>query len=145
MAFRFPLETVLRLREITEQREERAMEETLRKLAQQRQHLNDLAVDRERLVQQCAAVLRSKVPAAEIVWLQEQIQAVKDSEENGRKQLVHLEQQRQAQRKVYEVAHQDREIVSRMREQQVEQFKRMQARKEQMQMDDIFSCRKKPS
>lgn len=142
MAFRFPLETVLRLRQIAEQREERAMEEILHKMAQQRQHLTDLATNRERLLQQRETVLRSKTSAAELLLLGGQMQAIKDTEASGRKQLAQFEEQRRTQMKVYETAHQNREILSRMREQQVEQFKRVQARKEQMQMDDIFSCRR---
>ncbi|MGI4830246.1 MAG: flagellar FliJ family protein [Janthinobacterium lividum] len=118
------------------------MEEILHKMAQQRQHLTDLATNRERLLQQRETVLRSKTSAAELLLLGGQMQAIKDMEASGRKQLVQLEEQRQTQMKVYETAHQNREILARMREQQVEQFKRVQARKEQMQMDDIFSCRR---
>ena len=142
MGFRFPLETVLRLRQIAEQREERAVEEILRKMAQQRQQLTDLAAERKRIVQQCETVLRSKTSAAELLLLQGQTQAIKQSETNGRQQLAKFEEQRQAQMKVYETAHQNRELLSRMREQQVEQFDRVQVRKEQMQMDDAFSCRR---
>ncbi|MGI4828099.1 MAG: flagellar export protein FliJ [Janthinobacterium lividum] len=142
MAFQFSLETVLRLRGIAEQREERAMEDILRNMAQQRQHLMDLASDRAQLVQRCDTVLQAKVPVAELVLLQGQIQVTKDREADGRKQLAHLEEQRQAQMKVYETAHRNRELLSRMREQHLEQFRRAQTRKEQMQMDDLFSCRR---
>ena len=143
MGFRFPLQTVLRLRQIAEQREERAMEEILRTMARQRQQLTDLATARKRLVQQSEAVLSSKTSAAELLLLQGQTQAIKQNEVNGRQQLAQLEEQRQAQMKVYEAAHQNHELLSCMREQQFEEFDRVQARKEQMQMDDIFSCRRK--
>ena len=143
MAFKFPLETVLRLRQIAEQREERATEEILRNMAQERQNLTNLGADRERLLQQSERALRSRVSAAEILLMQGQIQAIRDREAQGRNHLAHLEEQREAQMKIYEAAHRNRELLSRMREQQVDQFKRVQARKEQMQMDDIFSCRRK--
>lgn len=142
MAFRFSLQTVLRLRQIAEQREERAMEEILRKVAQQRQHLSDLAELKERLVGQCETMLRLKTSAAEMALLQGQIQALKNKQITEENQLAQLEEQRQAQMKVYEAAHRERELLSRMREQQVDEFKRVQARKEQMQMDDVFSSRR---
>ena len=142
MAFRFPLQTVLRLRQIAEQREERAMEEILRKVAQQRQHLSDLAKLKERLFGQCETMLRLKTSAAEMALLQGQIQTVKDTETKEEHQLAQLEEQRQAQMKIYKAAHRDRELLSCMREQQVDEFKRVQTRKEQMRMDDVFSSRR---
>lgn len=142
MAFRFPLETVLRLRQIAEEREERAMEQILREMAQQRQQLVDLAASRRQLIDQGETMLRGKIAAAELLLLRGQIRALEDREANGKKHLAHLEQQRQEQKKTYEAAHRNREILSRMREQQMEQFKRVQVRKEQIQMDDIFSCRR---
>lgn len=143
MAFRFSLETVLRLRQIAEQREERALEEILRNVAQQRARLRELAADRERLLQKYQDVLRLKISAAEILLLQGQIQAIVDREVDETKQLAHLEEQRQMQRKVYETAHRDHELLSRMREQQLDQFRRMAMRKEQGEMDDLFSCRRR--
>lgn len=142
MSFRFTLQTVLRLRQIAEEREERAMEQILRKMAQQRQELTDLAASRRQLIEQGETMLRAKISAAELLLLRGQIRALEDREANGRKHLSHLEQQRQEHKKVYEAAHRNRELLSRMREQQMEQFKRVQVRKEQMQMDDIFSCRR---
>lgn len=142
MAFRFPLETVLRLRQIAEEREERAMEETLRKMALARRELTDLQAHRERLLQQGERALRSKISAAELLLLQGQIQAIRNREADGGAHIAHLEEQRQTQMKLYENAHRNRELLSCMREEQLEQFRRTQTRKEQMQMDDIFSCRR---
>lgn len=143
MAFRFSLETVLRLRQIVEEREERAMEEILRAMAQQRQELISLEKARERVFQQCDTLLKSKTFAAELRLLQEQIGALKDRELTGKERLARLEEQRQTQIKIYETACINRQLLSRIREQQVDQFRRVQARKEQMQMDDHFSCRRK--
>lgn len=142
MAFRFSLETVLRLREIAEQREERAMQAILRNMAQQRQELITLAAHRERLVDQCAVLLRAKTSAAELLLLQGQIQATADLEAQGRKHLAHIEEQRQAQMRIYETAHRDREVLSNEKQQQAGGFKRVQARREQMEMDNVFSSRR---
>jgi flagellar export protein FliJ len=143
MAFRFSLQTVLRLRQIAEQREERVMEDILRKMAQQRQHLSDLAKLKHSLVAQCEIMLRRKTSAAAMTLLQGQIQTLKDSEIEEGHQLDRLEGERQVQLKVYEAAHRDLELLSRIREQQVDHFKRLETRKEQMQMDDVFSSRRK--
>ena len=142
MAFRFCLETVLRLRQIAEEREERAMEEILRKVAQQQQELTDLAAVRKQLLEQCETVLLSKTSGMELFFRRGQIRAVEDKEAKGKEQLAHLVEQRQAQMKVYEAAHRNRELLSGMREKQNEIFRRDRARKEQMRMDDIFSCRR---
>ena len=145
MAFRFSLETVLRLKQVAEEREERAMEEILRKIAREQQELGDLAAARKRLSEQCEAALRSKTSGAELLFVRGQIRALEGRESNARENLAHLVEQRQAQMKVYETAHRNRELLSRMREEQIEYFRRKQALKEQMQMDDIFSCRRTQS
>ena len=142
MAFRFSLQTVLRLRQIAEEREERAMEEILRNVAQQQQALRSLAEDRERLFRQCETTLQLKTSAAELLLLHGQIQATADLEAKGRKHLAHLEGKREAQMRLYETARRDRELLTAERQQQAEQFRRLQVRKEQLQMDDIFSSRR---
>lgn len=142
MAFRFSLQTVLRLRQIAEDREEHAMEEILRNVAQQQQALQSLAADRERLLRQCETALHFKTSAAELLLLQGQIRATADLEAKGRNQLAHLEVKREAQMRLYEAAHRDRELLSAECQQQAEHFRQVQVRKEQLQMDDIFSSRR---
>lgn len=142
MAFRFSLQTVLCLRQIAEEREEHAMEEILRNVAQQQQALRSLAAERERFLRQCETALHRKTSAAELLLLHGQIRATADLEAKGRKQLAHLEEKREAQMRLYEAAHRDRELLSAERRQQAEQHRRVQVRKEQLQMDDIFSSRR---
>lgn len=133
---------MLRLREIAEQHEERALGQVISQMAQQRTILTDLAQQRERIRHGCEAALGAKISASEIHLWQAQIRALEDREEIGRNQLLQLEEHRQAQMKTYQLAHRNRELLSHIREEQMDQFRRVQIRKEQLMMDDNFSCRR---
>jgi flagellar export protein FliJ len=142
MAFHFSLAMVLRLREIAEQREERRMGQILSEITQGRQRLADLTRERDQLLALRERALQAKMSAAELLLVQAQIRDLEDREESSRKHLSELDVQRQAPMKVYEAAHRNRELLSSMCEEQKEQFQRAQMRKEQLIMDDNFSCRR---
>ena len=142
MAFRFPLATVMRLREIAEIREERLLGQILNQMAQCRRTLADLEIRQKHLLEQREGALQAKTSAAELHISHRQVRAVEGQQKTARAQLSSLELLRCEQVKIYEKAHRNHELLSTMREQQREIFDREQTRQEQSVMDDTFSSRR---
>ncbi len=140
MAFEFTLETVLRVRKIAEDREERLLTQILQQIAQCRQSLTDLALRRTELCLGRERVLAAGTSAAELLLLNGQIRTVEALEESGRQHWAGLEKLRAQQMIVYETAHANRSLLATMREQARDRFEAEQAREEQKQMDDRFSA-----
>ena len=142
MAFRFPLATLLRLREIAEEREERALGRLLSEMAQVRHSLSDLQTQRINLIQtreRCAKLL---ISSAELQSSYGQVAYVERRQAEVRDHLTKLELLRVEQLRRYEIAHRDREVLSGMREEQLDTYRREQTRQEQNSMDDNFSSRR---
>ena len=142
MAFRFSLDTLLRVREIDEQREERLLGQILNQITQTYKTLADLAVQRRAMITQRESSLQQQTSAAELMLSYERIRANDEMVRTGQHQLVKLHAMKDQQMKVYETAHSNREVLSTMREKQREHYKQDQSRKEQSMMDDNFSSRR---
>ena len=142
MGFRFPLATLLRLREIAEQREERLLGQILNQIAQGRQTLADLATQRLKLIEQREIALRQTTSAFDIMGYYGRMSEIDDLERTGREHLAKLATLREQQMKIYETAHRNHELLSGMRSDQLEDFRREQTRQEQNAMDDNFSSRR---
>ena len=140
MAFHFSLETVLRVRKIAEDREERLLSQILQQMAECRQSLADLASRRATLLRERERALEAKTSAAELIVLQAQARVVEGLEESGKQHLASLEKLRVQQMRVYETAYGNRKLLATMREQQLDSFRAEQARAEQKEMDDRFAA-----
>jgi flagellar export protein FliJ len=142
MAFRFSLATLLKLREIAEQREERLLGQIQSQIVQARQSLVDLATQREGLFRRREEALQQSTSAVELLNSYEQVRVVERHEENGRAQLEKLETLRVQQMKIYQDAHRKAEVLTEMRGDQKELFYKELTKKEQSVMDDNFSSRR---
>ena len=140
MAFQFSLETVLRVRKIAEDREERLLSQILQQIAECRQSLAELASRRAALVCERERALEAKTSAAELIFLHGQTRVVEDLEESGARHLANLEKLRAQQMRVYETAYGNRKLLANMREEQLDGFRAEQARTEQKEMDDRFAA-----
>ena len=141
MAFRFSLAAVLRLREIHEQREERALTETLAQVAHARELLLTLEEQMERAAGQREAGLQRQMSAAELQDAYGLAALLKEQRQVNQKRLVELEHARDEQIKIYQAAHRDREVLSKMQQQQRESFLLEQSRRQQKVLDDSFIAR----
>ena len=143
MAFRFSLETVLHVRKIAEDREERLLSQILQQMAQCRQSLADLASRRLNLGLKRERALEAKTSAAELLFLNAQMRVIDDLQESGGQHLADLETLRVQQLKAYQAAYGNRELLATMREEHLDRFRAEQARAEQREMDDRFSAAKR--
>ena len=142
MAFRFSLATLLKLREIAEQREERLLGQIQGQIVQTRQSLADLAAQREGLFRTREEALQQSTSAVDLLNSYEQVRGVERLEESGREQLAKLLTLRDQQMKIYQGAHQKAEVLTEMRSDQKELFYKELTKKEQSMMDDNFSSRR---
>ncbi len=143
MAFHFSLDTMLRVRQIAEEREERLLSQILQQIAACRQNLLDLAARRTDLLLQRERALAAKTSAAELAFLIAQTRIVEGMQESGQRHLAGLDKLRAQQLNLYEAAHANRSLLAAMREQRLDCFRAEQARAEQRQMDDRFSAAKR--
>ena len=142
MAFKFSLATVLRLREIAEDREERLLMQIRHQMAQSHQELAALDARCITVIAQRESELTSQIPATELQDSYLQIAVLEERKKVVREHLTKLEMLRVQQMKVYETAHRDLEVIEQIREEKLELFQREQVRREQHDMDDNFAARR---
>ena len=142
MAFRFSLATLLRLREIAEQREERLLGQIQNQIVQSRQTLADLALQREGVIRQREQALNQVTTGVALSDSYTQVKMIQGLEESGHEQLAKLLLLRDQQMKIYQSAHRNSEVLSEMRVEQKDEFYKERTKQEQKVMDDSFSSRR---
>ncbi len=138
MAFRFPLQALLRFRESFERRERQRLEAITGEVLKARQQREQAKMDRANASIQLQTKLRQGITAAEMQFelacdraRVRQIAAMND-------RLVKLEDLRRRQLEVFRKAQQQRKILENLRERQFAAYRLVQSRREQQQMDDRF-------
>jgi len=141
MAFKFPLATVLQVRQIREDREERMLQQIQFEINQAKSVLEQ--VD--------AALERSNLGRRDVLFKQQQGRDVHGSygelaalKQNRNEILAHLEKLdglRLRQVKVLASARADREMLTEMRADQVDTYKLGESKREQKALDDNFGAR----
>jgi flagellar biosynthesis chaperone FliJ len=142
MAFRFPLATILRVKESIEQREERALQKIqleMARVARQIEDLND-AMTKAQVARQLA--LARSMLGGELQSMLWQVQAVGEVKKSLLVTLHELEELRLRQMKVYQAAHRDHETLINLFNEQRALYEVELARFEQKYLDDIFMARR---
>ena len=141
MPFRFNLDAVLRFRENAERAAEAALYGVMQAIAKVELDLRQLEVERARLrderEQELARTLRA-YHLAEIAEWERELGRVADKLGSEQQQL---EIQRLEQLAIYQKAHQDREVLSGLREQRLHAYDLDQRRQEQRILDELFLAR----
>jgi flagellar export protein FliJ len=142
MAFRFPLATVLRVRESIEQREERALQRIQLEMARVTRQIEDLneAMAKAHVAREQA--LRQTMPGGELQSMLWQVQAAGEVKKALLVTLQGLETTRLQQMKVYQAAHRSHETMINMFNDQHDAYEIEQARSQQKYLDDIFMARR---
>lgn len=142
MAFRFPLATVLALRQQKEEAEERV----LASLAMQRQQLRDTLQRVEAELQQWTQARVRDVGAASTAaqynMIYARLQLLAQSRVQLKGALVSMEERWRAQQQVYLGARTEREMLSSLKQQQEAAFHVAQDKNEQRRLDDLFAARR---
>jgi len=142
MAFQFPLATVLRIRVVLEEKEERMLQQILSEIAQTREAIARTDVEiAESDVSRRSEVFKARV-GHNIHAFYGRMNELKQNRKNLEEQLEKLEQLRTMQIAVYETARRNREMLTGMHEEQRSVFEASLARMEQKAIDDNFIARR---
>jgi flagellar export protein FliJ len=145
MAFRFSLQSVLRIRETLERVELQKLQALIAQANAARAEIEALARDREnswRALQQAAVGGVSGVEL-QVETQREQARAVR-RQELARK-LTAAEQAERQQLARYRQARQQREILSTLRENQLAAYNLEESRRQQQVLDELFLLRHNPA
>jgi flagellar FliJ protein len=142
MAFRFPLATVLRVRESIERREERALQRIQLEMARVARQIEELNLALKGAHEAREQALRRTMPAAELQSLLYQAQAAVETKNTLLLKLHQLDEQRLKQMKVYQGAHRDHETMINLFKEQRDAYEVEQTRAQQKYLDDIFMGRR---
>jgi flagellar export protein FliJ len=145
MAFRFPLATVLRVRESIEKREERALQRIQLEIARLLRQIEELSAEIAKAHIARNAALQNPIAAINLQMMTWQMHAAEDRRTAMLKGLAALEERRDEQMKVYQAAHRDHETILNMEHEQKDAYEREQARAQQKYLDDIFIARRQRS
>jgi flagellar protein FliJ len=133
--FKFRLQSVIKVKEIQEKKFERELAMIKRKILQEQARLDDLRVERERLVS--SSPLHGKVKAADMAVHHDYIRRISDEIHFENAKLAVLTQSES--KKIDDVldVKKDKEAIEHLREKQLEEYKRDLDKKEQVLIDAV--------
>jgi len=142
MAFYFALGTVLRVRGIVEDQEERTLQGILFKISQTRDTMNVIDEDINKSNMARIAEFLKPSLGMNVHAFYGELEELRCRKVQCEEQIKHLEEQRDKQLLVYEKAHRDREMLTDMRDQSLSAYQFGRTREEQKNLDDIFIARR---
>jgi len=142
MAFTFSLATLLRIREMVEEREERSLQTILLELAQAKQALVGIHTRITQSDEARHADTRQSTSGHELHALYGQLQHHKETRKQLEERVKTIEEQRNSQRVVYEAARRDREMLTNIRKQKETEYAVKKSRGEQRVIDDTYMARR---
>jgi flagellar FliJ protein len=142
MAFRFPLATVLRVRESIEKREERALQSIQLEIARLLRQIEELSAEIAQAHIARNTALQKPIAAINLQMMTWQAHAADDRKAALLQTLTALELKRDEQIKVYQAAHRAHETVLNMKHEQQDAHEQEQTRAQQKYLDDIFIARR---
>jgi flagellar export protein FliJ len=145
MAFRFPLQTLLRFRQSIERRERLCLDLATREVLRARKQAHDADDARMKAREEVAKCLNSGLAAIEL-----QFEVASDAVRRRRvltlaEEVTRLDAQRAGQLKAYQKAQQKRKILENLRERQRALYRLKQDRRAQQQVDEGFLIRRRTS
>ena len=141
LAFKFALAAVLKVRENLETKAEMALQKIQFELARVCCRIDELAGELERVRLRREAALQKPIAACHLQSIQAEIETVKEEQATLLETLEVLKKQRDAQMKLYQTAHSNREMMSDLLAQKRALWNQEQARMDQKRLDDIYASR----
>lgn len=142
MAFHFPLQAVLHLRQSIEHQQELRLRAANQQVARVRHLIEQMDIRRRELNSAQASALSGGMTAVELQFeLLCEGELLRHRRELAQ-QLVRLEQLREQQRELFQQARRARETLEAVRDQQLHLYRKEAARREQRNLDDLFLQRR---
>jgi len=141
VAFRFTLEQVLRVRLSLERREELALQRTELEVARVRRRIEEqteaiAAVNRRR-----HEALKKPMQAYLLQGMDAEINAAIDARKRALEDLKVAMERRDAQLKMYQMAHNGRQMLTDLEKQQRTEYDLEEMKAQQKKLDDLFAAR----
>ncbi len=142
MPFRFPLQALLHFRQSVEHQQELRLRAANQQVARVRHALEQLD-NRVRQTQALSSqYLARGTTGAELSFLQTTEGLLRAQRQEVEHELVHCQHVRDQQERVFRLARRERETFESLRNEQLRNYERDQARREQRRLDDLFLMRK---
>jgi flagellar export protein FliJ len=142
MAFQFSLATVLRVRIIREEREERMLQQILHRISLTLQSMREIDEQMEQANRSRALEFFKPVAGRQVHNAYGEISYLRQSRKDLEQQIEQLEQLKEKQFVIYEAARRDREMLTDMHEKKRDLYDFEMARREQKTLDDNFVARR---
>jgi flagellar export protein FliJ len=139
--FRFSLASVLRVRESIERREELALQRVEMEVVRVKHRIDELTDELARAGEARENALRNSIPAYDLQSMDAQMNAALEAKQTLFDTLQTLQQQRDAQMKLYQVAYNGRQMLTDLLEQKKSEYKQEQDHAQQKRIDDLFASR----
>ncbi len=142
MAFHFPLDAVLHLRQSQEHQQELRLRAANQQVARVRHLIEQMDLHRQQLQLLQSNELSAGTSAAELRFGLLRDGEILRHRRELEQQMIRLEQARDQQREIFQQARQARETLESVRNQQLRVHEKQAARREQRNMDDLFLLRR---
>ncbi len=144
MSFRFSLAAVLRLREIEEEREERALTALLRQISEAQDTIRALESQLRELAHARETLLASSQRARTVHEAEARKAGLQTAWKTQKQHLSRLEELRLQQMARYQQAHRGRKMLTEVRDAEETAWQAERVRREQATADDVFLSRRRP-
>jgi flagellar export protein FliJ len=142
MAFRFPLEVLLRVRQSLERQHELRLQEANQRVMMLRQQIEDVHSEAENILTRRRPQFESGISAAELQF-DVLCQSVLTERQHGlEKQQVEAEALRHTRSEEFLQARRQREVIDTLRHHQLQDHQQAEARQDQRRLDDLFLLRR---
>ncbi len=142
MAFRFALESILRLRASLERQEQTRLEMAARQVYSARERCESLEKERIDLEEKFLISMKAGIESSDLHFHLSARSGLEFAQLEAERALVEAQKRWNEQRTKFLQARRDREVMASIRERQHAEYVTEQARREQQQIDDLFAMRR---
>jgi len=142
MAFRFPLEVLLRVRQGLERQHELRLQEANYRVAMLGQQIEDTHSEMQNISDRRRPQLESGISAAELQFDVLCRAVLSERRHTLEKQLVEAKALRHARSEDFLQARRQREVIDTLRHHQLQDYQQEEARQDQRRLDDLFLLRR---
>lgn len=141
MAFRFTLEQVLRVRQSIERREELALQRAELEVARVLRRIEELTEELAAASRKREEALKQPMQAYLLQGMDAEITAITEARQTMFDTLKIVQGQRDQQRKIYQAAHNGRQMLTDLEKEQREEYELEEVKAQQRTLDDLFAAR----
>jgi flagellar export protein FliJ len=142
MPFRFPLQALLHLRQSLEHQQELCLRAANQQVARVRHSIEQLDGRIRQTQTLHAQYLGGGTTGAELRFLQTTGGILRAQRQELERELLRFQYARDQQERIFRQARRERETFESLRNDQLRDYEREQARREQRRLDDLFLCGK---